>query len=127
MVQAIPLAYASVDLVTSRGSIPFWEELPKAFGALLRGLKSGGYAYIGGRLGDPLTRATFEEQMKREYPKWKNKKHKPPRRVNKHYTDALAAAKIDPSTVTRSDEGLCMDRVSEILAPIDQETILHAK
>ncbi len=109
MVQAIPLADASMDLVISRGSIPFWEELPRAFGELHRVLKSGGYAYIGGGLGDPLTRDAIEERMKREYPHWQNKKHKPPRRDNQHYADALAAAGIHPSSVTRSDEGLWIE------------------
>ena len=108
-VQAIPLTDASMDLVISRGSIPFWEELPKAFGEIHRVLKSGGHAYIGGGLGDPLTRDAIEEQMKREYPKWQNKQHQPPRRDNKHYADALAAAGIDPFTVTRSDEGLWIE------------------
>jgi len=109
MVQAIPLPDASVDLVISRGSIPFWEELPKAFAEIHRVLKSDGYAYIGGGLGDPSTRDAIEAQMKREYPKWKNKQHRPPRRDNKHYADALTAAGIDPFTVTRSDEGLWIE------------------
>jgi len=109
MVQAIPLPDASVDLVISRGSIPFWEELPKAFAEIHRVLKSDGYAYIGGGLGDPATRDAIEAQMKREYPNWKNKQHRPPRRDNKHYADALTAAGIDPFTVTRSDEGLWIE------------------
>jgi len=109
IVQAIPLTDASVDLVISRGSIPFWEELPKAFVEIHRVLKSGGCAYIGGGLGDPLTRDSIEEQMKQEYPEWKSKQHRPPRHDTKHYADALAAAGIDPFTVTRSDEGLWIE------------------
>jgi ubiquinone/menaquinone biosynthesis C-methylase UbiE len=109
MVQAIPLTDASINLVISRGSIPFWENLPRAFGEIHRVLKSGGCAYIGGGLGDPLTRDAMQEQMQREYPGWQNKQHRPPRRDNKHYADALTAAGIDPFTVTRSDEGLWIE------------------
>ena len=105
-VQAIPLAEASVDLVISRGSVPFWEDLPTAFREIHRVLKIGGCVYIGGGLGDPATRAVVQERMSREYPEWQQKRHKPPRHDNNHYSDALAAAGINPFAVSRNDEGM---------------------
>ena len=105
-VQAIPMAEASVDLVISRGSIPFWEDLPMAFGEIHRVLKIGGRVYIGGGLGDPATRAAMQERMNREYPEWRQKRHKPPQHDNSHYSDALEAASIDSYSLTRNDEGL---------------------
>ena len=50
-VHAIPAADASVDLVVSRGSYHFWNDLPLAFGEIRRVLKPGGMAYIGGGYG----------------------------------------------------------------------------
>jgi len=47
-VQVIPLPDAAVDLVVSRGSIPFWDELPTAFREIFRVLRPGGYACVGG-------------------------------------------------------------------------------
>ena len=55
-VQSIPLPDSSVDLVTSRGSIAFWEDLPTAFREVYRVLKLGGYACMGGGLGTPEMR-----------------------------------------------------------------------
>lgn len=105
-VQAIPLTDASIDLVVSRGSVPFWDDLATAFGEIHRVLRSGGYAYIGGGLGDPKTRAEVEERVRRQYPEWRQKARKPPHHDNQHYSGALQAAGIQPFAVNRSDEGL---------------------
>jgi len=50
-VHAIPAADASFDLVVSRGSYHFWEDLPAAFKEIHRVLKPGSMAYIGGGYG----------------------------------------------------------------------------
>ena len=105
-VQAIPLTDDSVDLVVSRGSLPFWDNLPTAFGEIHRVLRQGGFAYIGGGLGDPAMRAELEQRLHRRYPEWGRKNRRPPQRANHEYTDALTAAQIDPFWVNRSDEGL---------------------
>ena len=105
-VQAIPLADSSVDLVISRGSIPFWEDLPTAFREIYRILKIGGCVYIGGGLGDPNTRAEIQDRILHDYPEWHQKQHKPPRHENRHYSDALIKAGIQSFTVTRNDEGM---------------------
>lgn len=105
-VQAIALRDASIDLVISRGSVPFWEDLATAFREIHRVLKTGGCAYVGGGLGDPKTRTVIEERLRREYPSWRQGKHKPPRYDNRHYSDALQDAGIHPFSVNRNDEGL---------------------
>ncbi len=104
-VQAIPLPDASVDLVISRGSVPFWDELATAFHEINRVLKPGGRAYIGGGLGDPKTRDAIRERMEKEYPLWQGRQPKPPRHDNTHYTAAIEAAGIDTFIITRNDEG----------------------
>ena len=61
-VQDIPLEQDTIDLAISRGSVPFWEDLPTAFAEIHRVLAPGGQAYIGGGLGDPKTRALVEKR-----------------------------------------------------------------
>ncbi|MBU4261661.1 MAG: methyltransferase domain-containing protein [Proteobacteria bacterium] len=105
-VQSIPLADSSVDLVVSRGSVPFWDQLPLAFGEINRVLKTAGWAYIGGGLGDPETRAATSERLRKEYPEWQKKHRRPPLHDNGHYASALTAAGIDAFSVTRNDKGM---------------------
>lgn len=108
-VQAIPLSDASVDLVISRGSVPFWDELATAFWEINRVLKPGGCAYIGGGLGDPKTRDAIRERMEKENPEWQKNRRNLPRHDNRHYSDALEAAGIGSFTVTRNDEGMWIE------------------
>lgn len=105
-VQSIPMADNCVDLAISRGSLPFWEDLAAAFAEIRRVLRPGGHAYVGGGLGDPNTRAALEEQRRKLYPEWRQKKRTPPQRDNRQYIEGLTKAGIDPFEVNRSDEGL---------------------
>ncbi|WP_424720694.1 class I SAM-dependent methyltransferase [Methanoregula sp.] len=47
-VHAIPVGDGAFDLVVSLGSYHFWQDLPTAFTEILRVMKPGGTAYIGG-------------------------------------------------------------------------------
>lgn len=105
-VQAIPLRETTIDLVVSRGSLPFWDNLPTAFGEIHRVMRPGGYAYIGGGLGDPARRDDMEQQLLRRYPKWRSANGRPAQRTNQEYRAALHGAGIDPFWLNRGDEGL---------------------
>nr|WP_320132110.1 methyltransferase domain-containing protein [uncultured Holophaga sp.] len=102
-VQAIPLPAGSVDLVISRGSVPFWEELPRAFTELYRILRPGGRAYIGGGLGPATMRAQVEAALRLEEPRWSKKDRG--RRTPGEYEEALRTAGIPGATVSRSEIG----------------------
>jgi SAM-dependent methyltransferase len=47
----MPFTDGAVDLVVSRGSLPFWENRSRAFREIYRVLKPGGVAYVGGGFG----------------------------------------------------------------------------
>lgn len=106
MVQAIPLADESVDLVVSRGSIPFWDELPTAFREIFRVLRPGGHACVGGGMGTAEMRRTIFAEMRTRDPGWRSGEHS---RIPHHpegcYEDALCKAGIVDFLVTRGETG----------------------
>lgn len=59
---ALDLPESSFDLIVSRGSMPFWDDQRAAFEGIYRLLAPGGWAYVGGGLGN----AEIGEQIKRK-------------------------------------------------------------
>ena len=62
-VSSIPLPDASVDLAVSRGSIFFWENLPRAFQEIYRVVAPNGWAYVGGGFGSKELKANIVREM----------------------------------------------------------------
>jgi len=104
-VQEIPLEDDTVDLVISRGSLPFWGELGAAFGEIRRVLKKDGHAYIGGGLGPAEMRERLQQELRAYNPDWFEQHRKPPVKINGQYRDGLVSAGIRSFTITRSDVG----------------------
>jgi len=71
-VHDIPLPAGSVDLVVSRGSVFFWEDLPRAFSEIYRVLAPGGKTYVGGGFGTAELRDAILVTMTKKDPDWKN-------------------------------------------------------
>ncbi|NLM29817.1 MAG: class I SAM-dependent methyltransferase [Methanomicrobiales archaeon] len=71
-VHEIPLPAGSVDLIVSRGSIFFWDDLPRAFAEIYRVLAPGGKTYVGGGFGTADLRDSITEAMLKKNPDWKN-------------------------------------------------------
>jgi ubiquinone/menaquinone biosynthesis C-methylase UbiE len=71
----IPLPDESVDLVISRGSSPFWDDWGQAYGEILRVLRKGGRAYVGGGFGSAELREQIVTTMLEREPNW-NKRFK---------------------------------------------------
>jgi ubiquinone/menaquinone biosynthesis C-methylase UbiE len=69
-VAKIPLADASVDLVVSRGSVYFWDDLHAAFCETARVLRPGGMAFIGGGFGNADLREQIVPAMAERKPGW---------------------------------------------------------
>lgn len=65
-VHQIPLPDQCMDLVISRGSIPFWKDPGKALSEIYRLLAPNGKAFVGGGRGTAEMRKEFEKTMKKE-------------------------------------------------------------
>ncbi len=70
-VHAIPLPAGSVDLVVSRGSVFFWEDLARAFSEIYRVLAPGGKTYVGGGFGNAELSDSIAAAMAKKNPDWK--------------------------------------------------------
>ncbi|WFN36809.1 methyltransferase domain-containing protein [Methanomicrobium antiquum] len=75
-VMQMPFEDNYADLVVSRGSIFFWENLGKAFSEILRVLKPGGVAFIGGGFGSAKIEEDIVKKMAKEYPEWRKSEKK---------------------------------------------------
>ncbi len=65
----------SVDLVMSRGSIFFWTDQAKGLAEVQRVLRPGGWAFIGGGMGNATLLAEINEARKND-PKWQEGRRK---------------------------------------------------
>lgn len=113
-VHSIPLVDESVNLVISRGSMPFWEDHAAAFREAYRILSPGGMAYIGTGRGSPEIYADIKEKMNLlgiEWPErpWSNDmqgKDKARCHFHKDYSAILKATGIPAYNVARGDDGM---------------------
>ncbi|MGE4473198.1 MAG: class I SAM-dependent methyltransferase [Sulfuricurvum sp.] len=71
-IHAVPLFDEEFHLVVSRGSSPFWNDWRKAYSEILRILKPGGMAYIGGGFGNAELRDRIIKTMNENNPDWRN-------------------------------------------------------
>ncbi len=113
-VVAIPLPDASVDLIISRGSIPFWEDMTAAFEEIYRVLTPGGNTYIG----CGFSRFQPLEEIKAMRPKWSEKGNDDNRNAWKEegrIPQALADAGIEKYQLYRDSYGVWV----EISKPAD--------
>ena len=70
-VHAIPLPDNTADLIVSRGSMFFWEDIHSAFREIYRILKPGGRTYVGGGFGNQKLRDEIAAKMIAKNPDWK--------------------------------------------------------
>lgn len=71
-IHTIPMSDEDVHLVISRGSSPFWDDWYQAYSEILRILKPGGKAYIGGGFGNAELREKIVNTMNENNPNWRN-------------------------------------------------------
>ena len=113
----LPIAYDSVDLVVSRGSIFFWEDRPAGIREVYRVLRPGGTAMLGGGLGS-------------SYPAWARREFIRRRRESQRKKGPEALRKFrevrKPETFRRWATGAGLDDFRVVgeggLAPDDPDT-----
>lgn len=105
-VQEIPYDDASMDLVVSRGSFFFWQNLSRGFAECMRVLKPGGIAYIGGGFGNARLRDEIAVKMCERDPFWEEKRQGWYHNCSPHIVrSALAAAGISDFDILENESG----------------------
>lgn len=72
-VHALPYEDGTIDLIISRGSLFFWNDLDKAFSEIYRVLGVGGRTFIGGGFGTPALKESIFNQMRSIDSDWEKK------------------------------------------------------
>lgn len=105
-VHAIGLPDASVDLVISRGSFPFWHTPEKAVAEIFRLLRPGGHAFIGGGFGSAEIKEEVFAKMALRDPQWQErvKRHSVPDAA-KRLVEGVMALDASEVEITRDDRG----------------------
>jgi len=105
-VNAIPFETGSINLVVSRGSFFFWENLSRGFSECMRVLRPGGIVYIGGGFGNARLRDEIVVQMRDRDPGWEEKRRGWYNNCNPHRVrSCLAAAGIFEYDLIEDDSG----------------------
>ncbi|QEM67836.1 class I SAM-dependent methyltransferase [Geobacter sp. FeAm09] len=102
-VHSIPLQDGCVDLVVSRSSLFFWNDLVRAFGEIDRVLAPGGHAYVGGGFGSREVRDRIVSRMRERTPDWQPKYNQ--YREDGRYVGSVRAAGISDFRATRDESG----------------------
>ena len=109
-VHRIPLEDNAVNLVISRGSIPFWKDPQIALKEIYRVLAPEGRAYVGGGRGTPAMQEQIAADLKARGiapPEDRPRRDGPPRRMMKRdYNEILQKTGIPFFNVTKGDDGM---------------------
>lgn len=105
-VHAMPLDDDSADLIISRGSMFFWDDIHTAFREVYRILKPGGRTYIGGGFGNKELRDEIAAAMIKKNPDWKefNRKNISPENVER-FRSMLDDIGVPEYEIILGDEG----------------------
>jgi ubiquinone/menaquinone biosynthesis C-methylase UbiE len=105
-VHGIPLPDCSVDLAVSRGSFPFWEEPEHAAREILRVLRPGGHAFIGGGFGNAEIKKEVFGKMRERDPQWQERiqRHGVPDAM-KRLVEGVMGLEASEVCITRDERG----------------------
>jgi len=101
-VHNIPLKSGSVNLVVSRGSIYFWNDLAQVLREIWRVLAPGGQVCIGGGFGSKELREEIIRKMRQKEPDWQPKCRG---FGDDHFYDAIKGAGIPDAGLLKDESG----------------------
>ena len=101
-VHSIPLKSGSVNLVISRGSIYFWNDLAQVLREIWRLLAPGGQVCIGGGFGSKELREEIITKMRQKEPDWQPKCRG---FGDDHFYDAIKLAGIPDAELLKDGSG----------------------
>lgn len=105
-VHDMPFDYGFADLIVSRGSLFFWQDVPKAFREIYCLLKPGGMAYIGGGFGTAELKSKINKDMEKRDPTWSQSVEKRLSKANlDSFKKALNVAEIDHYRIIDDESG----------------------
>jgi ubiquinone/menaquinone biosynthesis C-methylase UbiE len=105
-VSSLPFGTGSMNLVVSRGSFFFWEDLSRGFSECMRVLRPGGMAYIGGGFGNARLRDEIVKKMRSRDPFWEEERRERYRKCSPSVVrSALAGAGIAAYDLNIDDSG----------------------
>lgn len=101
----IPLNSNSIDLAVSRGSIYFWKDKVKGLKEIYRVLKPGGFAYIGGGMGNTSLMNSINRQLSEDSDWQKQKNERFRKNLPIHQKLLMKQTGISDWTMESSQEG----------------------
>lgn len=104
-VRQLPFPDASIDLVISRGSIFFWDDLVTAFREIYRVLAPGGMTYIGGGFGSRELKEKIWQEMSRRDSQWPQNVQQRWEKT-REFPEKLRLAKIEHWYILQEEAGL---------------------
>jgi ubiquinone/menaquinone biosynthesis C-methylase UbiE len=104
-IHAIPLPSESVDLVISRGSTFFWDDWERAYGEILRVLRRGGQAYIGGGFGNAALREQIIVTMRERTPEWEKRAKDRSKKIRDELPEILERLRPASFEIINDDSG----------------------
>jgi len=101
----IPLCSNSIDLVVSRGSIYFWKDQLKGLLEVYRIMKPGGFAYIGGGMGNTFLAQKINQQLSTDLNWLARKNERYRKNLPIHHKLLMKASGISNWELESSQEG----------------------
>ena len=104
-IKQLSLRDNTMDLIISRGSVPFWGNWERAYKEICRVLKQGGHAYIGGGFGTKELRDEIMQTMNEHNKEWRRPFREKSRKHQEMLPDILCDLDTTYSNIIDDESG----------------------